>query len=143
MNLTKALKHKKRLIRQADEAYARFAQFNSNEVGTVVPYGAEEAFNAWLDLTRQVIDIKVRIQRANLPILEKIFRLGELKNQLSRIKGLDTREGRHRDRYGDGEHLEYSCFMNLITKDEQIRAWETELENLQEEIESFNAVTKI
>jgi hypothetical protein len=75
--------------------------------------------------------------------MDKIFRLSELKNCISRVRGVDTKEGRHRDRYGDGEYIEYSCFMNLLQKDTQVTAWETELETLQEEIEAFNAMTKI
>ena len=117
--------------------------FNSKEVGETTPYSPEEAFNAWLDLTRQIVDLKTKIQKANLPIMEKIFKLGELKNQISRMRGVVPKQGRHRDRYGDGEYLEYECFMNLVKKDEQVKAWETELEELQEEIEAFNAMTKI
>ena len=143
MNLTKALKHKKKLIRQADEAYTRFMAFNSKEVGSTTPYSAEEAFNAWLGLTAQVVELKTKIQKANMPIMEKIFKLGELKNQISRMRGIETKQGRHRDRYGDGEYLEYECFMNLVQKDTQVKAWEAELEELQEEIEAFNAMTKI
>jgi hypothetical protein len=33
--------------------------------------------------------------------------------------------------------------MNLVQKDTQVKAWEAELEELQEEIEAFNAITKI
>ncbi len=143
MNLTKALKHKKKLIRQADEAYTRFMAFNSKEVGSTTPYSAEEAFNAWLGLTAQVVELKTKIQKANMPIMEKIFKLGELKNQISRMRGIETKQGRHRDRYGDGAYLEYECFMNLVQKDTQVKAWEAELEELQEEIEAFNAITKI
>lgn len=144
MNLTKALKTKKKLVKQVDEAYSRFIAFNSHEASMSTPYSAEEAFNAWLDLTNQLIGLKTRIQLANGPIAEKIFRLGELKNLASKMRSLDVREGKHRDRYSnDGEYVEYTAFMNLVTKDKQVKAWEAEIEALQEEIEAFNAVTKI
>jgi hypothetical protein len=33
--------------------------------------------------------------------------------------------------------------MDLFTKDNLIKGWEEEIEQLQEEIEAFNAITKI
>jgi hypothetical protein len=144
MNLTKALKTKKKLVKQVDEAYTRFLAFNSHEAGMSTPYNAEEAFNAWLDLTKQLIDLKTKIQLANAPIAEKIFRLGELKNLSSRMRNVDVKEGMHRDRYtNDGTQIEYVAFMNLVAKDKQVKQWEAEIEALQEEIEAFNAITKI
>ena len=143
MNLTKALKHKKKLIKEADNAFTRFSYFNSKEVGATTPYDPEKAYEDWIKLTTQIVELKTKIQRANAPIMDKIFRMSEVKNCISRVRGVDTKEGRHRDRYGDGESAEYTCFMNLLQKDAQVAAWETELETLQDEIEAFNAVTKI
>jgi hypothetical protein len=144
MNLTKALKTKKKLVKQVDEAYTRFLAFNSHEASMSTPYDAEESFNAWLDLTKQLIDLKTKIQLANAPIAEKIFRLGELKNLSSRMRNVDVKEGKHRDRYTtEGAYIEYAAFMNIVAKDKQVKEWEAEIENLQEEIEAFNAITKI
>ena len=36
-----------------------------------------------------------------------------------------------------------SSYVNLVSKDLQIKNYEEELEKLQEEIEAFNAITKI
>jgi hypothetical protein len=60
------------------------------------------------------------------------------------MRGLDTKEGKVRDRYSVNDNaVEYRAYMNLFNKDLQIKNYEEELEKLQEEIEAFNAITKI
>ena len=144
MNLTKALKHKKKLVKQADEFYSRFFNYNSFEVGTTPSYNPEEMFEGWLKKTDELVILKGKIHQANVPIAEKIFRLGEIKNIISRMRGLDTKEGKVRDRYSANDNtIEYRAYMNLFNKDLLIKNYEDELEKLQEEIEAFNAITKI
>ena len=144
MNLTKALKHKKKLVKQIDEMFIRFQKYNSqpaDQVGT--GYNPEEAYNKWISLTNELVELKTKIQNANAPIAGKIFRLGEVKNLISRIRGLDTKSGTVRDRYRAEELITYVAYMDLFTKDNLIKGWEEEIEQLQEEIEAFNAITKI
>jgi len=144
MNLTKALKHKKKLVKQIDEMFIRFQKYNSqpaDQVGT--GYNPEEAYTKWISLTNELVDLKTKIQNANAPIAGKIFRLGEVKNLISRIRGLDTKSGMVRDRYRNEELITYVAYMDLFTKDNLIKGWEEEIEQLQEEIEAFNAITKI
>jgi len=144
MNLTKALKHKKKLVKQADEFYSRFSMYNSVEVGTAPSYDPQTMFDGWLKTTEELINLKAKIHQANVPIAEKIFRLGEIKNIISRMRGIDTKEGKMRNRYSDNDKvIEYTAYVNLVNKDLQIKNYEEELEKLQEEIEAFNAVTKI
>jgi hypothetical protein len=143
MNLTKALKQKKKLIKQADEMFARFSKFNSTVVDSDVPYKADESFDAWVKLTNELIDLKTKIQISNAPIMSKIFRIAELKNMVHRFKSIDTKKGTHRDYYDSQSPVEYTAYFDLIGKDHQIKLWEEEIELLQEEIETFNATTKI
>jgi hypothetical protein len=143
MNLTKALKHKKKLVKQADEFYSRFSNYNSFEVETTPSYNPEEMFKRWLKATDELVSLKAKIHQANVPIAEKIFRLGEIKNIISRMRSIDTKEGKIRDRYSNDTPVEYIAYINLINKDLQIKNYEEELEKLQEEIEAFNAITKI
>ena len=94
--------------------------------------------------TDELVSLKAKIHQANIPIAEKIFRLGEIKNIISRMRGLDTKEGKVRDRYSTNDNaIEYRAYMNLFNKDLLIKNYEEELEKLQEEIEAFNAITKI
>jgi hypothetical protein len=144
MNLTKALKHKKKLVKQADELYSRFSSYNSIEVGTSPPYTPEESFKGWLKKIDELVSLKAKIHQANVPIAEKIFRLGEIKNIITRMRSIDTKEGKVYNRYIDNANsIEYIAYVNLVSKDLHIKTYEEELERLQEEIETFNAITKI
>ena len=145
MNLTKALKHKKKLVKQADEMYMRFQRYNSqNKENVDKGYDPETAYRKWIALTQELITLKTKIHNANAPIASKIFRLGELKNLVSRLRNVDTKVGLVREsRYSDSEPVEYVAYMDLFTKDIRITEWEQEIETIQEEIEAFNALTKI
>ena len=145
MNLTKALKHKKKLVKQADEAFMRFQKYNSqNKENVDKGYDPETAYRKWIALTQELITLKTKIHNANAPIANKIFRLGELKNLVSRMRNIDTKVGLVREsRYSDSEPVEYVAYMDLFTKDIRITEWEQEIETIQEEIEAFNALTKI
>lgn len=142
MNLTKALKHKKKLIKLAEEQYIRFSKFNSTLVGTETPYNAEQAFNEWIRLTDELVELKTKIHIANGPIMDKIHRMSELKNMIHRFRNVDTKSGIQRDYY-DKEAVEYTAFIDVVKKDTQIHAWEGMIEELQEAIEAYNATTKI
>jgi hypothetical protein len=142
MNLTKALKHKKKLIKLAEEQYIRFSKFNSTLVGTETPYNAEQAFNEWIRLTDELVELKTKIHIANGPIMNKIHRMSELKNMIHRFRNIDTKSGMQRDYY-DKEAVEYTAFIDVVKKDTQIHAWEGMIEELQEDIEAYNATTKI
>lgn len=142
MNLTKALKAKKKLVKQVDEFYNRFANSNSKEQDTVSVYDAEESYEKWIEATNELILLKTKIQLANAPIAHKIFKLGELKSQAAKLKRVDTKEGIQRDRYSD-KAITYTAWMKQLAKDEMIEELEEQIETLQEEIEAFNALTKI
>lgn len=145
MNLTKALKHKKKLVKQADEAFTRFQRYNSqNKENVGKGYDPEAAYNNWIRLTNELITLKTKIHNANAPIANRIFRLGELKNLVSRLRSIDTKKGLVREyRSADSIPVEYVAYMDLFNKDNQIFNWEQEIESIQEEIEAFNAITKI
>ena len=143
MNLTKALKHKKKLVKQADEMFVRFSRYNSQPEESI-GYDPAQAYEAWLKLTEELVELKTKIHVANGPIAEKIFRLGELKNLVSRLRHVDTKSGVYKE-YKSGEPIpvKWTAFIDLFTKDEQIAHWEQEIEIIQEQIEAFNAITKI
>ena len=145
MNLTKALKYKKKLVKQIDETFIRFQKYNSQPIDNVGKgYNPEEAYIKWIGLTSELVELKTKIQNANAPIASKIFRLGEVKNLISRLRGVDTKNGLIKEyRHSDAAPIEYVTYMDLFAKDIQIAAWEQEIEQLQEEIEAFNAITKI
>jgi len=139
--LTKALKHKKKLVKQIDEMFIRFSKFNSVEKGNV-GYDPEQAYDQWVELTNKLIDLKTKIHIANAGIANKIFTLGELKNMAAKLRNVSTQEGVVKDRYSDNTN-EYIVHMNLFAKDAKVKELEEQIETLQEEIEAYNALTMI
>jgi len=142
MNLTKALKHKKKLVKQADEMFVRFSKFNSIAKGST-GYAPSVAYDEWVRLTNELIDLKTKIHIANTGIASKIFKLGELKSMAAKLRNVETKEGVHRDRYGDGNEIEYVAYMDIFKRDEVVKELEEQIETLQEEIEAYNALTMI
>lgn len=142
MNLTKALKQKKKLVKLADTYYERFANNNKQIEGQEVTYDPETNFENWLKTITELVDLKTKIHIANQPIAHKIFMLGELKNQVTKIKRVSTDSGKITERYSERTFV-YISWMNTITRDSIVAKLEEQIETLQEEIEAFNAITKI
>lgn len=140
MKLSKALKHKKKLIKQIDEMYLRFSKYNSTEKNVEASYDPEEAYLKWCALVQELVELKTKIHIANVPIMGKIFAMAEYKTQIHKLKSISTKQGMVRS-YDSS--IEYVAFMNEVDKDSVIKAFENRIETLQEEIEEFNAITKI
>ena len=140
MNITKALKLKKKLIKQADAVYNRFSKYNSVDVTAETPYDALAAYQEWINFTNQIIDLKTKIHLANAPVYGKIFRMSELKSLISQLKRVSTTSGKVR---GYGEEVVMVAAMTLITRDQLVSQFETEIDTLQDELEAHNALTKI
>jgi hypothetical protein len=107
-----------------------------------IGYDPEQAYSEWTSLTEELIDLKTRIHIANVGIVDKIFTLGELKNKAAKLHNISTQEGLVKDRYSDVTN-EYVAYMGLFSRDAAIKELERQIESLQEEIEAYNALTKI
>ena len=142
MNLTKALKQKKKLIKLADTYYERFANNNRHLEDQEPTYNPSENYENWLKTTAELVELKTKIQTANQPIAHKIFLMGELKNQVAKIRRVSTESGKLTDRYSDKTYV-YLSWMDTVTRDTMVANLEEQIETLQEEIEAFNALTKI
>ena len=83
---------------------------------------------------------------ANAPVYGKIFRMSELKSQLSNLKPLDCLEGKYSDRYGrmsgDAPIIK-TVQIGILERDQMISSIEEEIEKLQEELDEHNAITSI
>lgn len=146
MKLTKALKLKNKLVKRANDAYAKLKEFNSVVQGTEIPYPASDSMKEWKDATNELIKLKAKIHVANAPIYEKIYRMSELKAFVTKMKQVDTKHGSVTEtpRFGgESKTIEYVAVFQRREVDEFIDIYESEIEALQEEIEQFNATTSI
>lgn len=142
MNITKALKQKNKLVSKTNEYILHVSAYNSIQEGTTRPYDAREALEKAMASVDELVALKTAIHKANVKVYDKIFKLAELKSLASKLKGLDCKEGMHQS-YRMESPLKYTSQISIVEKDQLIEKLESQIEMLQEELESHNAKTKI
>jgi len=143
MKVKQALKYKKKLAAKMNQEFVKVNMYNSVEEGTTRVYDVKEAMENWIKMGQELVELKTKIHLANAPVYGKIFRMSELKSQLSNLKQLDCVDGKHFDRYGRGEAIVKTAEINILGRDQIVSAIEEEIEKLQEELDEHNATTSI
>lgn len=143
MKVKQALKYKKKLAAKMNQEFVKVNMYNSVEEGTTRVYDVKEAMENWIKMSHELVELKTKIHLANAPVYGKIFRMSELKSQLSNLKQLDCVDGKHFDRYGRGEAVVKTAEINILGRDQIVSAIEEEIEKLQEELDEHNATTSI
>lgn len=142
MNIKQALKLKNKLTAQIAELYRLAKTYNSIEEGNPRRYSIVQLLNQANALTNELVDLKTQIHLANGPVYGKIFRLAELKGRAKQIAGIGCEEGKVTERYGSTVSIK-EAEMNVIERDNLLRQLETEIEQLQDELDIHNATTTI
>lgn len=143
MNIKQGLKYKKKLATKINEEYSKMNKYNSVEVGTNRVYSARESMNKWMELTNELIELKTKIHLANAKVYDKIFRMSELKSQLSNLKNLECYEGKYTNRYASETSIIKEVEIGQLEKDQLISQMELEIEKIQEDLDHHNATTTI
>jgi hypothetical protein len=117
--------------------------YNSVEEGSARVYDVVESMRNWLTMSEELVELKTKLHLANAPVYGKIFRMSELKSQLSNLRQLDCVDGKHFDRYGRGEAVVKTAKISVLEKDQLVLTIEEEIEKLQEELDEHNATTSI
>ncbi len=146
MKIKQALKYKKKLASKMNQEFSKVQMYNSVEEGSNRVYDVKESMQNWLRMSEELVELKTKIHLANAPVYGKIFRMSELKSQLSNLKQLDCVEGKYSDRYGrmsgDAPIIK-TAEIGLLERDQMISNIEEEIEKLQEELDEHNALTSI
>lgn len=143
MKVKQALKHKKKLASKMNQEFSKVQMYNSVEEGSTRVYDVVESMKNWLTMSEELVELKTKLHLANAPVYGKIFRMSELKSQLSNLKQLDCVDGKHFDRYGRGEAVVKTAKISVLEKDQLVLTIEEEIERLQEELDEHNATTSI
>jgi len=143
MKVKQALKYKKKLATKMNQEFVRVNMYNSVEEGATRVYDVKASMQNWLKMIDELVELKTKIHLANVPVYGKIFRMSELKSQLSNLKQLDCVDGKHFDRYGRGEAVIKTAEISVLERDEMVLKIEEEIERLQEELDEHNATTSI
>lgn len=146
MTIKQALKKKNKLVQKLTDVSKKITTYNSYDNDSVRPYDVRQLVEEETNLLNELVDLKTKIHTANLPVYSKIFRLSELKSQVSKLKSLDCTEGKSRDRWGriteDNPTLK-TVIINVVERDNMVEAMENEIESIQDHLDMFNATTII
>lgn len=144
MKLSKALKLKNKKVNEYNNLVSKMVNHNSYDIDTKQVYNSEVLYMLAIDAREDLIKFKTAIHLTSEPIREKIFRLGELKNFLMNLNRLSTAEGVVKSRgYGESDKSTYACGINEEQKVKKIESLQTEIEDIQDEIDAFNATTEL
>ena len=142
MNVKQALKAKNKLVAEIKECYRILQTQNSIEEGNPRRYSVKKKLEDIAELTDELVQLKARLHRANAPVYDKIFALAELKGMIKELKKVPTDEGKSSDRYSSIPSVK-EVELNVTDIDNSISILETQIEELQNELDVHNATTNI
>jgi hypothetical protein len=147
MKLSKALKVKNRLVGEINTVKSIINRENSQLEDKFNHTKVSESFVQLDDKLAQLISLKAAIQVATAPIAVKLIRMAELKGQLGFFECLDTKEGKFsKSRFTRDAPEEYDVFEAFVTQDDvdaRLQVIKEEINDLQDEVDDFNATTSI
>jgi hypothetical protein len=135
MNLRKAIQRKKRIAGALAESYTKLRRSNITPEGRPPLISSRELLERIKEKAEEIIQLKVQIQKANLPILEDIYRLAELKSLVHEMRSIHLLHDR---RYDNSQTVVYTVCIDEIEQEEIIDALEKQIEEIQDRIEAFN-----
>ena len=142
MNVKQALKQKNKLVTELKAQYQILQKYNSIEEGNPRRYSMTNALAKIKTLQAELVGLKTQIHRANAPVYDKIFALAELKGMIKELKKVPTDEGKQTERYGSVQSIK-EVELNVTDIDNSISILETQIEELQNELDVHNATTNI
>jgi hypothetical protein len=153
--LSQALKQKNRLAGEIARLRAIVERENSRKESQPVRADVRSVFTKSVERARELAALKGAIASANAGVTDgdrgiygKLNLQAELRGLITFLKDLNCREGETTERVGflSRDEATRVVFVAVITKDEvdrYVAAHETEIATLQDEIDEFNAATRI
>lgn len=144
MNIKQALKRKNKLVQLISEELIKVRSYNNISDGPG-SYDARISFDNYQKYSDELIELKCKIHLANAPMYNKIFRLSELKSRITSLKSFHISEGKYSsyDDTGNSIQKQHINSISVIERDNIIKSYETEIEQIQDELDEFNVKTII
>lgn len=143
MNLKQALKQKNQFVQEINELVQLIRNNNSIIVGNQRTYSPTKLMAELDAKTLELVALKAAIQKANVPVHEKIFMLSELKNRANNFRGIPTNEGKQRSSYGNSEPEVLEVELNQKQVRDIVKNIEESIAMIQDELDTFNAITEV
>ena len=145
MTVKQALREKNKLTKQVNSLVVRIQKFNSMEEGSVRTYDPREDMDKLISSIGLLVDFKTRIHLANTQVYDKIFRLSEYKGLVKYLRSIDCTDGKTTEsrRFGESTTIFKSTTFDQVEMDNLIEYYESEIERLQDELDTHNATATI
>ena len=144
VTIARALKEKNRVAGRLAKARELVGAENSQDKS--VPRGVDVAtmYDLAKTLRNRLIAIKSAIAEANKPIVSKIIELDEIKSEIAFLNGLDVKEGKFvTTNYGTRIELDIDAIIRKQQVLDEVTALQARADRLQDELDEFNAATKV
>ena len=142
MNVKQALKAKNKLVTELKAQFEILKKYNSIEEGNPRRYSMANTLEKIHTLSNELVELKAQIHKANQPVYDKIFALAELKGLIKELKKVPTEEGKINERYGSVVSVK-EVELNVTDIDSAVSILESQIEQLQNELDIHNANTQI
>lgn len=142
ITLAKALAVKNRLAGRLVQAHGNIQGNNSLLIGR-----RASALDVRAELARYeaiqgaLVAVKTAIQRANGPIVERIFELAEIKSRIALLSVLETKHGAEPG--FNGMEFVYDATIQQPEVLELVRGLEARSDRVQDELNAYNAATTV
>jgi hypothetical protein len=144
MTIKQALKLKNKLIKNIGENTQLMQRYNSVEVGNERPYSSQMLYKQIETDTKELASLKSRIHISNVPVMEDIFWMSEMKSIITNLKKMECVEGKsNRDRFRMESELVMTSEISLVSRNQEIKMLEGKIEEIQDKLDVFNATTEI
>lgn len=144
VTIARALKEKNRVAGRLAKTRGLIGEENSRDKS--VPRGIDvaEMYAQAKELRDRLIAIKSAIAEANKPIVSKIIELDEVKSEIAFLNGLNVKEGKFvTTNYGSRIESDIDAVIRKQQVMEEVSALQARADRLQDELDEFNATTKI
>lgn len=141
MNIAKTLKAKSQLVNKINKLKAKIKHNNSTLKGNEKMYDIKTLLQELETKTEELVQLKTKLTQANAAVQDKIYKIGELKSMIAFYKEMSVRQGKTMESNYNTTIVEYEAQVTQKDKDEAIEKLETEIMQLQDELDTFNYTT--
>ena len=145
MTIKQALKLKNKLVTELNELISNLHKNNSVYEGAERAYSSREILTEIYVKINKITSIKTLIHKANLPVHNLIFEMGELKSLVKNLKQLDCTNGVESNPYTRrSENLMVkSAEISVVERDFEVKNLERKIEEIQDILDHHNITTEI
>ena len=142
MTLARALKERSRLAGKMKWNFEIINRENSVISGSERSFDLDVVYAECLELHERLVALKRVIAAANAPIAGKLAEMAEIKSMISYLRGVNTEAGFKPRSYSSEKDL-FEVVLDAAEMSDEAERLQKRGEELQDEIDVFNAMTEI